>query len=62
MPRKRFKPGQKVPKSGQVERIGRRGGRKGTEATVVEGEPFPPTPNPGESWEYVDVTKHKKNK
>ena len=60
MAKKQFKPGEKVPKSGQVERIGPRGGRKGTEATVVKGEPFPPTPESHEKWEYVDITKHKK--
>jgi len=55
-----FKPGQKVPQSGQAEIIGPRGGRTKEERTVVTGEPFPPTPKPGQKYEIVDPTKHKK--
>lgn len=57
---KTYKPGNKVPYSGQAEIIGPRGGRTGEERTVVQGEPFPPTPKPGQKFEIVDKTKHKK--
>lgn len=56
------KPGQKVPKSGQAEIIGPRGKRTGNERTVTAGEPFPPTPKPGQTYDIVDVTKHPKKK
>ena len=59
MPRRpRYKPGQKVPRSGQAEIIGPRGGRTGEERTVTTGDPFPPTPKPGQTYEIVDPTKH----
>jgi hypothetical protein len=53
-----FKPGEKVPRSSQVEIIGPRGGRTGQERTVVKGEPFPPTPKTGQTFQIVDPTKH----
>jgi hypothetical protein len=56
--RPRYKPGQKVPRSGQAEIIGPRGGRTGEERTVTTGEPFPRTPKPGQTYEIVDPTKH----
>ena len=55
-----FKPGQKVPVSGQAEIVGPRGGKTGTERTVVKGEPFPPTQKSGQGYDIVDKTKHKK--
>ncbi len=54
-----YKPGNKVPASGQVELVGPRGGRTGEERTVVRGEPFPPSAAPGQSYLYVDRTKNK---
>lgn len=54
-----FKPGEKAPQSGQYEIIGPRGGRTGQERTVVQGEPFPPTPQPGQQYRLVDPTKTK---
>ena len=57
---KTMNPGEKAPASGQYERIGPRGGETGKEVTVVEGEPLPPTPNPGEKYKLVDRTKHKR--
>lgn len=42
---KSYKPGQSAPRSGQYEQIGPRGGRTGTERTVVRGEP--PHPQAG---------------
>ncbi len=57
---KEYKPGEKAPRSGQYERVGRRGGRTGDERTVTRREPLPPTRNPGEKYILVDPTKHKK--
>lgn len=57
-----FKPGERVPRSGQAEIVGPRGGGTGEERTVVEGEPFPPTPEPGQRFVIVDLTKHKGKK
>lgn len=57
---KTHKPGQPVPRSGQAEIIGPRGGHSGQERTVTKGEPFPPTPKPGQGYQIVDHTKHKK--
>jgi len=53
---KTYRPGQKVPVSGQAEIVGNRGGRTGEERTVVRGEPFPPTPKPGQGYVIVDRT------
>jgi hypothetical protein len=54
-----LKPGQKAPDSGQYEIVGPRGGKTGEgERTVVEGEPMPPTPEPGQRFRLVDPTKH----
>ncbi len=33
-------------------------GATGKERTVVKGEPFPPTPKPGQGFGKPDVTKH----
>jgi len=54
-----LRPGQTVPKSGQYQIQGPRGG-KGPERTGVEGKTFPPTPSPGSSYTLVDRTKTKK--
>jgi hypothetical protein len=51
------KPGTTVPDSGIVKVPGKPGG-----ATVVQGEPFPPTPKPGDKWVYVQKTPHKKGR
>lgn len=56
-----LKPGQIAPRSGQYERIGPRGA-KGPEVTTVRGEPLPPTPKPGSTYNLVDPTKHKSGK
>jgi hypothetical protein len=56
---KTYKPGEKVPASGQAEIIGSRGGRTGQERTIVRGEHFPPTPKPGQSYQIVDRTRNK---
>lgn len=56
-PKGKFRPGEKVPASGQVRRVG-----STTEVTVVQGEPFPPTPAKGGKFVYTDVTKHKEGR
>jgi len=58
MKRSGFKPGQEAPVSGQYELVGPRGGKKGKERTVVEGEPLPPTPEPNMTYRIADITKH----
>jgi hypothetical protein len=55
---KTYKPGQTAPRSGQYEIIGPRGGHTGEERTVTRGEPLPPTPGAGMSFELVDPTRH----
>lgn len=57
---KSYKPGEKVPVSGQYPVLGPRGGDQGTEVTVKKGVPFPPTPRPGMGYGTPDVTKHKR--
>ena len=51
-----YKPGEKAGYSGQYEMVGPRGGRTGTERTVVKGEPLPPTQKPGQRYVLVDPT------
>lgn len=58
MPKKTHKPGETAPRSGQYEIVGPRGGGTGKERTVTEGEPMPPTPQPGQKYKLVDPTKH----
>jgi hypothetical protein len=61
MAKKLYKPGEKAPESGQYEIVGPRGGETSEGArTVTRGEPFPPTPEPGQCYKLVDRTKHKK--
>lgn len=60
MAKETFKPGQTAPQSGQYEIVGPRGGGTGGERTVTRGEPFPPTPEPGQEYRIVDPTKHKR--
>ena len=55
MSNKPLKPGQSAPAS---EIIGPRGGRTGTERTVVRGEPLPPTPGPGQGYVLTDRTRN----
>ena len=53
-----LKPGHSVPRSGQYEVIGPRGGRTGEEITGVRGKTLPPTQKPGFTYKLVDPTKH----
>ncbi|MCH7651987.1 MAG: YjzC family protein [Nitrospinae bacterium] len=53
--KKRFKPGETVPRSGQYKNTGTK-----REVTAVKGEPFPPTPDSGQEYVLVDKTKHKR--
>ncbi len=55
-----YKPGMKVPTSGQYTVYGPRGGNKGIEVTSTKGEPFPPTQMSGSYYKLTDPTKHKK--
>lgn len=55
-----FKPGMKVPKSGQYSVYDPIKGNTGFEITAVKGEPFPPTMLPGRYYKLTDPTKHKK--
>lgn len=43
-PAKRYKPGQRVPASGQYPILAPDGHDTGAERTCVKGEPFPPIP------------------
>ena len=57
------KPGNIAPRSGQYKIIGPRGGStKEKKRNVVRGEPFPPTPKPGQRYKIVNPTKHKSNR
>ncbi len=58
--KKTLKPGQIVPKSGQYEKIGPRGGKTGKEITGVRGKQLPPSTKPGITYRLVDKTKHKR--
>ena len=55
---KTFKPGQIVPRLGQYEIIGPRGGKTGEEITGVKGKTLPLSPKHGSSYKLVDPTKH----
>lgn len=57
--RRAYKPGERVPRSGQWEIVGPRGGRTGREVTATRGEPFPPTPKRRQRFIIVDPTRHK---
>lgn len=56
--RPKLKPGQTVPRSGQYEIIGPRGGKTGEEITGVKGKTLPPTPKAKSTYKLVDATKH----
>lgn len=58
---KSLKPGEKAPASGQYQERGPRGG-KGKEVTVVKGEPLPPAPKKGTTYDLTDRTKNKSGK
>jgi YjzC-like protein len=55
---KGLKPGQTAPASGQYVQVGPRGGH-GHEVTVTKGEPMPPSPKPGMTYDLVDPSKNK---
>lgn len=49
-------PGNIAPVSGQY-----RNNQTKTEVTVTQGEPLPPTPQKGQTYDLVDKTKHKRS-
>lgn len=53
-----LKPGTTAPASGQYEIRGTRGGHTGEERTSTKGEPLPPTPKSGQTFDLVDPTKN----
>lgn len=55
---KGLRPGQIAPQSGQYQQVGPRGGR-GKEVTVTKGDPFPPTPKKGVTYNLIDSVKGK---
>ncbi len=55
---RKLRPGAKVPRSGQYQQTGPRGGQ-GKEVTSVKGERLPPTPRKGMTYRLVDATKNK---
>lgn len=62
MANKPLSPGSKAPDSGQYKPVGPRGGAVpgSGEITGVKDHRLPPTPEPGQKWQIVDPTKHKK--
>jgi hypothetical protein len=53
-----FEAGTDGPAVGSV-RAGWAEGGKGKEVTVVKGEPLPPSPEPGMTYDLTDPTKNK---
>ena len=54
-------PGTPAPNSGQYVQVGPRGGNaSSTEISAVQGKPLSPTDRPGQKWQMVDPTKHKR--
>ncbi|MGE0494848.1 MAG: hypothetical protein AB7S38_36895 [Vulcanimicrobiota bacterium] len=57
MSRVKYRPGQICPRSGQWAVVRCHDDhRTGHEATVVQGEPFPPTAKPGHCYVLADPT------
>jgi len=54
----KHKPGEISKQSGQYPIRGPKGGDTGAERTVTKGEPFPPTPKPGQTYGKPDKTEH----
>lgn len=52
-----LRPGTPAPQSGQYQIRGVRGGR-GPERTATKGEPLPPTPQKGQTYDLVDPSKN----
>ena len=58
MAKQQHKPGERASESGQYPIVDPKTGKTGAERTVVKGEPFPPTPEPGQVYGTPDRTKH----
>jgi hypothetical protein len=55
-----YRPGQRVPASGQYAVVDRNGYPVGREVTCVRGEPFPPLRNAREfGYVMADATRHR---
>jgi len=59
--KKTFHAGERAQVSGQYGLLDEEGKDTGLEATVVKGEPLPPTPKPHMSYKLNDRTKHQPN-
>jgi hypothetical protein len=59
MPKRAFHPGERAEISGQYGLYDEVGHDTGLEATVVKGEPLPPTPRPHMTYKLNDPTRHK---
>lgn len=55
-----YRSGDRTPISGQYELINSDGESTGQEVTSTQNHPFPPTPEPNQSYKLVDPTQHKK--
>ncbi len=55
----RLKPGEKTPHSGLYEQVGPRGGHTGETVVSEQGNPLPPTDEPGQGW-VLDTPSGKK--
>lgn len=56
-----FHPGQTQPPSGVYDTVGPRGGVKPhSEVVHTQGEPLPPTKQPGLGYRLQDAAKHKR--
>lgn len=59
MSRDLYNPGTPAPGSGQYRIVGPRGGNVGgAERTSTQGNPLPPTPAPGQRYQFVDPTRN----
>jgi hypothetical protein len=61
MQKRAFYPGERAEISGQYGLFDEEGHNTGLEATVVKGEPLPPTPKPNMTYKLTDPTKHKQS-
>jgi len=58
----KVKPGERVPRSGQYEELGPRGGHTGHEVQLDRGTIAPPTHGPGGRFLLVDPVRNDRGK